>query len=179
VDPTPGEISIAAGRNIELNGNAQPTAVRTIGNVSLSAGGAIGEAVNGFIVAGSLNTTTGGHSNLGGANRLAAFNATSGGDVLLNNTGVLNVTGLSARGDAALNNVGNVTVGGAWNATGTSTIAVGSDIGINSSMTSAQVVVQANQGNITEGPLGAIIADSLTTTSSGSTSLMGANHVTP
>jgi len=39
------------------------------------------------------------------------------------------------------------------------------------------VVVQANQGNITEGPLGAIIADSLTTTSSGSTSLMGANHV--
>jgi filamentous hemagglutinin family protein len=176
--PAGGNISVVAGRDIQLNGDVHAAAIRTTGNVSLSAGGAVGETSRGFVLANGLTTVSGGATLLGGPNQISAFNATSGGDVLLNNSGVLNVTGMSAAGDATLNNIGDVTVSGPWNVTGTSTINVGSDLSINAAMTSASVMLNATTGNITEDPLtGAIIANTLTTSSAGTTSLTGANQV--
>ena len=110
--------------------------VRTTGNVILNAGaGAIEEAAGGKTVAHSLTTFSTGDTTLNGANRIAVFNVTStAGDVSLANTGVLDVTGMSALGYATINNIGDVTVSGPWNAGGTSTITVGSDIRLNSAM---------------------------------------------
>ncbi len=120
---------------------------------------------------------TSGNTTLTGPNQVASFNATSGGDVSLRNTGVLDVTGMNAFGDATFNNVGNVTVSGPWTAGGTSTITVGSDIVLAALLTSSDVVLNAGGGSITETGAGAIVANTLSTTAGGTTSLTGLNQV--
>jgi len=175
-----GTISIAAGGKIELNGNsaAAPTVIRTLGNVTLSAGAVITEGNFGRIEANTLNTTSGGATSLVGPNQVAVFNATStGGDVSLNNTGVLDVTGMSAFGDATISNIGNVTVSGPWTAGGTSTITVGSDILLRSAMHSHDVVLVSTTGDILQDAGASVVAETLSTNSFGDTHLDGTNAV--
>jgi hypothetical protein len=141
--------------------------------------GAITEVGTGAIVASELTTLSGQSTVLGGANQLANFSASSGTDVTLNNTGALTVTGLSAGGNATLDNVGNVTITGPWTAGGTSHITAHSDIVLGSVLTSTDVVLQAD-GSITEfgtNGVGAVVANTLTTVSGGSTFFSGQNRV--
>jgi filamentous hemagglutinin family protein len=93
-----GNIEIHAGRNIELNGIARPTSIRTLGSVVLEAA-SITEASNGSIIAGSLTTTTSGATNLAGANEISRFSATSGGPLALVDAGGLQVTGITTTND--------------------------------------------------------------------------------
>jgi filamentous hemagglutinin family protein len=174
-----GNINIS-GRSIQLNGTSASAAIRTLDSVTLHAdqpGGTITESGNAFILAGSLSTTSQGNTSLTGANQVANFHASSGGDVSLNNTGVLNVTGLIAAGDANINNIGDVNVSGPWTAGGTSSITVGSDILLNAAMVSPEVVLTASDGAIIQAETASIVADTLNTTSSGETRLVGANQV--
>ena len=95
----PGDIRITAGGTIALNGTAQPTAIRTLGNVELQAA-SISEASNGFIVADTLTTTTTAATNLAGPNEIARLTATSGDPLTLVDAGTLQVTGISTTNDA-------------------------------------------------------------------------------
>ena len=112
-----GNIEIHAGRNIELNGVARSTSIRTLGSVILEAA-SITEASNGSIIADSLTTTTSGATNLAGPNQLSRFSATSGGPLTLVDTGALNVTGVSTTNDTitlttdSLTNNGVISNGG-------------------------------------------------------------------
>jgi hypothetical protein len=109
-----GNISISAGI-IEMNGTTQPNAIRTTGNVTLSAGaigGSITQGANGSIRAGSLTSTSNGSTSLLGTNQISSIaNATSnGGDITINNSGPLSVTTISAPGSVTLNNSGALSV---------------------------------------------------------------------
>src|SRR6185437_4024903 len=97
--------SVSAGRDIRLDGVAHETTIRTTDNVTLSAGGAISEASNGWIAAKALTTGSHGATSLGGPNQVSVFNGTSGGDLLLNNTGALQLTGIAAAGALTLDNI--------------------------------------------------------------------------
>jgi hypothetical protein len=172
---------------VNAGGTAALTAAGTIGisgpvvasGVVLTAnGGGIDEFGGGSIVAGSLTTVSTGDTTLNGANQLSFFNATSaGGDVSLNNTGVLDVTGMNAFGDATIANIGNVTVSGPWTAGGTSTITVGSDILLQSTMQSHDVVLVSTTGAIIQDADASIVAETLTASSLGDTHLDGTNAV--
>jgi len=134
----PGDISIAAGGDIQLNGVDQTAAIRTLDTVTLNAAN-ISEGPRGLIIAGTLNTTTSGNTLLTGPNGVANFSGLSTtGDVTLNNSGALNVTALNAF-NAALTNNGDVTVSGPWNSFGTTaitTIGAGSDLTVTNNVTS-------------------------------------------
>jgi filamentous hemagglutinin family protein len=173
-----GAIDIDAAGSIALNGGAHAVAIRTAGDVTLVAGQSIGEGTNGFIVADGLTTFSAASTLLGGSNHIHRFNATStGGDVLLYNNEALEVTGLSAFGDATLDNYGDVTISGPWTAGGTTSITVHSDVVLQSTLQSRDVVLTATSGAIQEEAGGAINAESLTTSSVGNTTLAGDNTV--
>ena len=173
---TEGSINITAGGNISLNGVNESASIRTLGTATLRAA-SITEAVQGRIIAGTLSTNTSGRTLLTGPNEIANFSGSSLSDLTLNNTGVLDVMGMNAFGDATINNIGDVTVSGPWTAGGTSTISVGSDIVLNARMESRDVVLSANDGAIIQAPTASIVADSLTTSSTGDTLLDGLNEV--
>jgi hypothetical protein len=174
VPVTSGNIEVTAGGSLQL-GNG--TAIRTLDTVKLKAVD-ISQEPSGLVVAGTLNTTSSGHTTLIGQNAVKVFNATStGGNVNLANTGLLEVSGMSAFGDATINNIGDVTVSGPWTAGGTSTISVGSDIVLNGRMQSRDVVLNANDGAIIQAETASIAAQTLTTSSTGDTLLEGVNEV--
>jgi filamentous hemagglutinin family protein len=133
-DPGAGNIVISAGGNIALNGVVQRTAIRTNDNVTLSAGGKITEAANGFVAARELTTSSGGNATLTGPNQVSRFTAsTTSGDASLRNsaavltlgtmdlpgtltidqTGALAVPGTVSALNQTLNASGNVTIGDA------------------------------------------------------------------
>ena len=129
----PGSIAIRAGKGIELNGVAQGTAIRTLGAVTLHADHIV-ERSNGFIVAGTLNTTTTGDASLTGPNQVSQFSAAAAaGDVILNNTAPrLTVTSITAeemtlRQSGALDIVGNVASRAAQTISATGDITIGAD----------------------------------------------------
>src|SRR6185436_798413 len=67
----PGDISISAIGNIQLNGSVNAASIRTTGNVSLSAGGTISEnGANGQIIADALLANSFGNMTLTGDNRV-------------------------------------------------------------------------------------------------------------
>ena len=176
--PGSGTISLLAGGNIALNGASSGASVNTAGEVALTADGTISEAGDALITAGTLTTVSGGSTLLGGANHVHRFNATSAaGDVLLFNYEPLEVTGLSAFGNATLDNTGGVTISGPWAAGGTTSITVHSDLVLQSTLQSQQVLLKATSGSIREQGDGAIDAASLATSSVGDTVLQGANTV--
>jgi hypothetical protein len=105
--PAAGTISITAGRDIALNGDAHAAAIRTTGDVTLSAGGSITEGASGLILAGSLATSSGGGTSLGGPNQVDRFTASAGGDVLLNNSSpVLSLGAMSLPGALTVTQTG-------------------------------------------------------------------------
>jgi filamentous hemagglutinin family protein len=135
-----GNIAVTAGGSIQLNGTAQQTAIRTLGNVTLEAA-SISETANGLIIANTLNTTSNGSTTLTGPNQVANYSGMTRtvGDLSLVNNGALSVTNLSAAGNARLTNSGDVTVSGPWNsllATSISTVGAGSDLTVNRSVNS-------------------------------------------
>jgi hypothetical protein len=133
-----GNISITAGRSIQLHGVdpvLAPAGIRTASDVALAAGTTILETGSGTILANRLTTTSSGDTSLTGPNAVSSFNGTSGGGLSLTNTGALTVTGLFAGGNATLNNAGDITVTGPWNslaATSIATTGTGSDLTVNS-----------------------------------------------
>src|SRR5205085_2008024 len=91
-----GNIDITSGGDIQLVGSFQ-TGIRTAGSTLLTAGGSING--DSFIESGSLTTSSGGSTLLGGPNRVASFNgSTTGGDLMLSNLGSLDVTGVNVAG---------------------------------------------------------------------------------
>ena len=167
-----GAATLTAGGAMTISG---PVAAN---GVVLTANGVLDEVGGGAIVANSLTTFSTADTSLNGANQVTSFNATStAGDVSLNNTVRLDVTGMSAFGDASISNIGDVTVSGPWMAGGTSTITVGSDILLNAAMVSEHVVLTANDGAIIQAPTASIVAETLTTSSTGDTLLDGFNEV--
>jgi filamentous hemagglutinin family protein len=112
-----GTISVTAGGNIALNGSGPSTAIRTLGNVTLQAGGTISEGPASLIVANALATQSGGSTTLGGPNQVAAFSGTSGGDLTLVNNGVLALNGTVVAGGrtsfaaTSVNGAGSITSG--------------------------------------------------------------------
>jgi filamentous hemagglutinin family protein len=173
--PAGGDIAINAV-GLQLNGAAQPVAIRTQDAVKLNLTGAASESSNSFIQAGALDLKAASAS-LTGPNKIGAFNANVGSDVTLVNSGALDVTGLSAGGNATLDNTGNVTVSGPWTAGGTTSITVHSDLVLRDHITSHDVALSATSGSIREEAAGAISAAALTTSSVGDTTLGGANAV--
>ena len=132
-----GNISITAGRSIQLHGFdpiLAPAGIRTASDVALVAGTTILETGSGMILANRLTTTSSGDTSLTGPNAVSSFNGSSGGDLSLTNTGALTVTGLFAGGNATLNNAGDVTLTGFWNSFAASSITTtgpGSDLNVN------------------------------------------------
>ena len=172
----PGSISITAGGDIRLNGVDEFATVRTQGTVTLSAAD-ITESVRGRVIAGTLNTLTTGDALLTGPNEVSTFSASAGGDVTFNNTGALNVVGMSVFDDVTITNVGNVTVSGPWIAGGTSTITVGSDILLQSTMQSQDVVLTSNTGAVLQDPGATIVAETLSASAVNDVHLDGTNTV--
>ena len=112
-----GDISISAGENIQLSSLAQSARIRTLGNVTLNAGGTINEAPNSFIEAGGLTTISSAGTSLAGPNQVTSFNAanTTTGDLVLSNTSpLLTVTGVNQVpfGALAINQAGDLTLTG-------------------------------------------------------------------
>src|SRR5204863_4853796 len=99
-----GNITVIAGRDIQLNGIAQAPSIRTTGDVTLQAtktGGTISEDAGSSILARGLTATSDGSISLAGANAVSSFTATStAGDISLSNTGALAVSPISAWGNA-------------------------------------------------------------------------------
>jgi filamentous hemagglutinin family protein len=171
-----GTIAISAGNNIELKGVTDDTAIRSTGDVTLSAGGSISEGARGFVLANRLTTSSGGDTKLTGPNQVANFSASAGTDITLNNAGALTVTDLEAGGNATLSNSGNVTIDGPWTAGGTSNISAHSDLVLNAVLTSSNVALEAD-GSIFGFGAGAIVADTLSTTAGTRTLITGENRV--
>ena len=91
-----GNVSITA-RSILFTGTA-PAAIRTLGDVTLSAG-SIRQEPNGLVLASGLTTTSEGSTTLAGANRVARYGGTSfAGDIALKNIGTLEVGQVTANG---------------------------------------------------------------------------------
>ena len=105
-----GDISIQAAGNIALNGIAGAASIRTTDSVTLDAGQSIAETGNAFITAGSLTTTSGTSTSLGGPNQVSAFSGTGGGDMVFNNLADLSVIGISAGGTLSLTNSGTLSL---------------------------------------------------------------------
>ena len=101
--PGAGEISISAGRSIQLNGTTQAAAIRSLDGVTLAAGTMISEGANGFIQAGALTTISVGDTSLTGPNQVGSFFGTStAGSVTLNNAGPLVIAGINAANAALI-----------------------------------------------------------------------------
>jgi autotransporter-associated beta strand protein len=154
----PGDISITAQTgSIELRGSTQRTAIRTTGNVTLSAGTTISEAGNGFIEADLLKTTSRGDTGLVGPNAVKQFDGTTtaGGNITLNNAGPLVVQAINAA-NAALTNAGSVAIRGAVTTTGT--------LNLNATGALSVEATGAHDVNVTSNGGQSIHAQSLTVT---------------
>jgi len=133
VTPPPGDISITA-RSIQLNGSAQPTLIRTGGDVKLSATTTISEGAQGFIEAGKLTLKSGGDATLGGNNKVTTLSAPDvlvvtnpppapptvlpgvGGKLTFNNNAALGVTDTVSSGSGMdITVAGGLTVSSATN----------------------------------------------------------------
>jgi hypothetical protein len=168
VAPTPGDITINAGRDIQLNGVVQPTVIRTAADVTLTAGGSISEASNGSISARALTTSSIGSTLLGGPNRVASFNATSASaSIVLANTGTLDLTGVDAHLDATIDNTGDVTIGSA-SATAPTVVSAGGAMSLSST---GSVVLRASDA--TAGAGSYLLAGGTLDVHAGSFSLIG------
>jgi large exoprotein involved in heme utilization and adhesion len=112
--PAAGEISISAGRDIQMNGTgAQSAAIRTAGNATLSAGGSITQnQANAAITAAQLSTSSMGNTALIGDNRLTSYQgSTTAGNLSLHNVGSLAISGpVSSSGALELNVQGGLTL---------------------------------------------------------------------
>jgi hypothetical protein len=101
--------------------------IRTAGSVDLYAGGTISEAGNGFVVASTLDTTSGGAQSLVGPNQVSRFTAeAASGDVTLRNTAsVLTLGTMDLSGSLSIDQTGALAVPGTVTAANQSIQATG------------------------------------------------------
>jgi filamentous hemagglutinin family protein len=127
---TDGKISVRA-RSILFTG-AAPAAIRTLGNVTLSAGD-IQQGANGLILGDALATHSTGATILGGSNAVSSFTGFAGGDLALKNTSSLLTLGpVDALGALDIDQAGSLLIQAAdaplWVRGGMVSVATGGDV---------------------------------------------------
>src|SRR5258706_6316623 len=161
--PAGGPIRGTAGNAIQPNGGPTDTAIRPLGDVTPPAGSTISEGAKGLILANGLTTKSGGDTSLTGPNHVSTYNGKStNAGIALNNTGALTVTGLQAATASSITNNGVMTINGVLN------ISAGS---LNLTTLGAGNWLNQVGGSIQ------IQSGTLTTSSTGATSLAGPNQV--
>jgi ribosomal protein L18 len=161
-------ITMAEGSSAESEDDMEITAAGSAelstlqaSNVAISAGGAVAQAANSGITAGTLAVSSQGQQRLDGANQVGSFTAANSGagGITLHNTVDLVIGGLTqaSGGDIDLVNAGDLEIAGDITTTG-------------------RVALEA-EGRVVEKAEGKITAASLTVSSTGGQRFLGDNRV--
>jgi hypothetical protein len=145
-----------AGSNLAIDGRVQGT------QVQLSSSGTIAEGASGLIQAGTLTGGSAGSTSLTATNAIASL-------------GNFSAAGFALTNGQALTVANGATVAGG-NATTLVTTGAGSDLTLNGNVSGATMHL-VSAGGIGEGANGAVIANTLTGSSTAATSLDGANQI--
>ena len=109
-DPAGGSLNVHADGSITLSATGRGSVIRSLDDVTLSAGGAINEWGKSNVIGSSLTTSSGGDTFLGSFNQAGTYAGTSGGSLLLNNFGFLSLGNINAGGTLSLFNNGALSV---------------------------------------------------------------------
>ncbi|BFI96593.1 MAG: hypothetical protein RSP_21030 [Rhodanobacter sp.] len=170
-----GSVALGGQGGLGVNGNIDSGA----GTTTLTSGSTISEGSGSVITAGTLTGSSSGATVLGGANAIAQLGNFTANGFSFTNAQALTVSGTVNGGSGTTSlatTAGNLTVAGS--AAGSAVKLAAAGIAINGNVNSGSgTTTLSSTGSIGEGGSGVVTAGTLTGSSTGSTTLDGANAI--